>query len=189
MTTTQQTKSKSDLVHIEFEGTVDYARVHEPNFTNSKKGTYSLSLVLDTPEQLKRIKKIMADNNLSEMVFNPKTKKEQPRLKDRGDGTFTLDVKRDAVNAQGKEAIIDVVDAKGNPIPKNILIGNGSKAVVSMFVYQGEEGGVLRLSGIQVLDLKPFNRTKFKPRDGFTVGSSSGQTENGLEDDNEELPF
>ena len=165
----------SNIKTLQFEGIVDYARVHTPYTTNNKSGEYSLSLRLDTQEQVTKFKKLMKDNNVSEMVLNPVTEEKQPRLKDNGDGTFSVNIKRDAIGyASGKAAIITVVDSQNNPIPKSILIGNGSRAVVEMFSYEGKKGGVLRLSGLQVLDLVPFtSNTNFKPRKtGFTVQSS-----------------
>jgi len=178
-------KSKSDFQNFQFTGIIDYARVHEPSFVNSKTGQYSLSLKLENKEQVNKFLDLMKQHNVSESVFNPKTKKEQPRLKDNGDGTFSVALKRDAVNSQNKTATIDVVDSKGNPIPKNILIGNGSTATVHGFVYQGEDGGIMRLSGIQVINLIPFTKSKFKSLSSGFVVSSTLDSSSSIEDEQE----
>lgn len=185
-----KTKDKLDIKSIELEAIVDYARVHSPSTANSTVGTYSVSIRLTTPEEVKSLKQLFKEHNVSLTVLNPVTEEKQSRLRDNKDGTFSFNVKRDAVSSTGKVAVIDVVDAEGNPIPKNILIGNGSRAIVHMFSYQGKKGGVLRLSGLQVLDLVPFKPNKFKKHEGFKVSSTSAQlteSEGELEDD--DAPF
>ncbi|CAB4212411.1 hypothetical protein UFOVP1437_34 [uncultured Caudovirales phage] len=183
----KSTKDKSDFQNFQFTGLIDYARVHEPSFTNSKTGQYSLNIKLENKSQVDKFLELMKSLNVSENVFNPKTKKEQPRLKDNGDGTFSVALKRDAINSKNKEATIEVVDSKGSPIPKHVLIGNGSTATVHGFVYQGEDGGVMRLSGLQVIDLIPFTKSKFKSlSSGFVVnsGPSGVSADTGDDDSN-----
>lgn len=189
MVKSQGKQKVSEVQNVEFEGIVDYARVHKPSTANSKVGQYSVSLRLNTPQKLQEFKDLMVKHNLSLNVFNPKTKKEQPRIKDNGDGTYSVNIKRDAVNSQGKPVTIEVVNAKKEPISPTVLIGNGSTAVVSMFTYQGEEGGVIRLAGIQILDLVPFSNSKFKVREGYS-GGTEGTTSHLSEDlTDESSPF
>lgn len=186
--TSGKSKSKNDFQNFEFTGLIDYARVHEPSYVNSKVGQYSLSLRLENKRQVDKFLDLMKQHNISETVFNPKTKKDQSRLKDNGDGTYSVALKRDAENSQGKKATIDVVDSQGNNIPPNILIGNGSTGTVFGFVYQGDDGGIMRLSGLQVLDLIPFTKNKYKSvSNGFVVGNTT--TTDNTDDDQQASVF
>lgn len=175
------TKQNDKFKTVKFESLIDFAVVHTPNTKFNKSGEYKVNLRLTSQTEVDKLKKILKDNNVSEMVLNVNKGEMEPRIKDNGDGTFTMAVKRPAVNQAGKEAVITVVDSQNNPIPKNILIGNGSRAIVEMFAYTGEKGkGVLRLSGIQVLDLVPYSPPSSfeKVSGGFTVSSATSSAGN-----------
>lgn len=170
---------------ILFESTIDYPVVHTPNTKFNKQGEYKLNLRLDTPEQVTKFKKLMADNNIPEQILNVEKGEMESRLRSNGDGTYSVSIKRPAVSQKGNTATITVVDAQNNVIPKNVLIGNGSKAIVEMFAYEGMKGkGVLRLSGVQVLDLVPYAApSNFKKQSsGFNVNTLSSDESTGEED-------
>lgn len=159
---------------VQFESLITYPVVHKPDTTFGGAGDYRVTLVLDTPEQVQSLKQIFKNNKVDEMVLNPDKGEMESRFKLKEDGTTHVTIKRPAMSLSGNVATISVVDSKNNPIPGNILIGNGSRAVVEMFIYQNKKGkGTPRLSGIQVLDLVPYtSKTNFKTRSsGFTVSN------------------
>lgn len=171
---------ESPFKSFEIESLIDYAVVHEPNTKFSADGEYRVTLRITSDTQLNELKSLFKDRKISENVINPTAGTLDPRIKSNEDGTHSLTLKRPAKNQKGQHVTMEVVDAKGNAIPKNVLIGNGSKAVVQGFTYLNQKGqGVMRLSGIQILDLVPFSRkSSFKARnDGFEVSSTSMDTD------------
>lgn len=99
----------------------------------------------------------------------------------------------------------EVVDAKTNPWPENVLIGNGSKVIADVGTYewtfpktpkpgQKQKHGVSAgFNALQVLELVPFGdpnapkkprKSRFEPTEGYDVTDSDVDT---TEDD--EVPF
>lgn len=174
-------KKKSDIKNVQFKAKVEFAKVHEPETKFKKEGEYSVTLVLDTKESQEAFKQLMIEHGVSSTVFNPKTKKVQNRLQDKGDGSLRFTVKRGALSKKGEKVEIKVGDAKGNIVPKSVLIGNGSVAIVHMFSYPlvgpdgefqidpdtGKPEGTFKLSGLQVTHLVPYSKgLAFSPVDG-----------------------
>lgn len=173
---------KADFKNIQIRGIVDYARVHSPKTKYGKNGStkledmeFTITLRLDNEKTKQELIKHFEATNVALIVPNPSTFTMDSRFKkDKNDGHEFVQFKRDAANRNGDPVSIDVVDSKGNPLSKNTLIGNGSEAIIHLFVYQGVKGGgVVRLSGIQVVDLKTPVNNKFKAVSGFVVGDES----------------
>ncbi len=186
----KQQKKTSDFRDVEFRTKIEYAKVHEADTQFNPKGEFSVTLVLDTKERQEAFRKLMHEHSISSTVFNPKTKKIQDRLSNKKEGGLRIQIKRPKTNAKGVVAELPVVDAKCRPIPKNVLIGNGSEAIVKMFTYPlkdkdgevtileetGEPERAIRLSGIQVVNLVQFNKNglSFKEVEGgFEVDSTA----------------
>jgi hypothetical protein len=103
------------------------------------------------------------------------------KVKDQGQGKFSLNLKKKALKADGTEAAkVGVVDAFKNPLdPK--LIGNGTKGNVMLMLKPYElktpsgkvtkSGTTIMLSKVQVIDL-----VKFEPKgnDNFVDFDSEG---------------
>jgi len=77
---------------------------------------------------------------------------------------------------------LKVVDAKGNELPHDLLLGNGTRAKVyyTTFPYdygKTNKGTRLNLSAIQVLDLKVYEKDEddniFDEEEGFTYEASA----------------
>jgi len=79
---------------------------------------------------------------------------------------------------------IDVFDAKKNPWPKNILIGNGSTVRISYYLWtwnhaaQGGIGVSLRFRAVQVVNLVPYEKPErdygFATEEGTDTGNQLG---------------
>lgn len=169
---------------IEFEKLeckVEYASVHQPrNKYESTDKEYSVTALLDD-KAMADFKLIMDKHNIQEEVLNPSARKTQSRFKDGENGIKKLVFKRNELKADGSPAIVKVTAADGRTlVPENILIGNGSTAVIHFFVYKDKKSGegVFRLSGLQILDLVEYSGGKsFEAREGFSIdpdASASG---------------
>lgn len=176
--------SQSSVRNAQIEGIVDYAVVHSPKkkfdfkdkqTTDLKDLEYSIKFRVDSEEVEDALLAIFKENNISTSVLNPKAKTIDSRIKTDKEGNKFIQFKRAAVNSLGKAVRIDVVDADGSPIPKNILIGNGSRVILHLIAYDIKGEGVIRLSGIQVLDLvEVTSTTRFaKVAGGFKTSSLS----------------
>lgn len=165
-------KKQSEIKNVVFTSTIEFAKVHEPDTKFKKDGEYSVTLVLDTPEKIKEFKAIMAEHGIPETVMNPRTRKVQPKLQDKGDGKLRFTVKRPALSRNGEKVEILVGNALGHIVPKSVLIGNGTLADVHMFTYPikdmngdlvldpdtGKPEGALRLSKLQVRKLVRYSK-------------------------------
>lgn len=182
-------KKQSNVNTFKVTGIVDYARVHTPTTKYGKDGSdnlkdqeYMVSIRI-TPELKKELLTHFLDNGVSAEVFNPKTKKMQSRFKTGQDGVERLTLTRDAINSQGKETTITVVDAMNEAIPKSTLIGNGSLAEVEILTYKVQDEGVIRLSGLQVLNLIPVGGSagsRFSAKPEYAQSSSSNSSDDSL---------
>lgn len=86
------------------------------------------------------------------------------------------------VTLKSKKFPPEVVDAKLNPIPKNILIGNGSdvkvKASIGHIENKFGKFVVLNLNAVQVLNLIPYESNKLdglEAEEGFEADSFTSQ--------------
>lgn len=136
-------------------GKSGYARVHTPYEqeahpqAKNKDSTwkYVCGVILDKEDRIAML----------ELKDDLKVKQDIKKNKDTGESSFQF--YRDAVS--DGEAFIEepvVVDANNNPIPKDVLIGNGSDIVVSFkAVSWGKSGNhKLVLNGVKVMNLVPY---------------------------------
>jgi hypothetical protein len=177
--------SNNDITNASFESKIRWAHVHtaKDNSRFNSASTYQVDLVLDTAEQISKLEGLLEANNISLEVLNPNTGQMQSRIKTDAEGVRYLTIKRNAVNASGKEAKIAVTDAGGAILPDSVLIGNGSTAIVHFFMYpmKGKPGNTLRLSGVQILDLVQAEGKSagFKPKQGFSINDLNALNEEG----------
>lgn len=80
--------------------------------------------------------------------------------------------KRNVLTKDGRRAEAPiVVDAKKNPWPEKVVIGNGSRGKVKFSLIPLKEGPYCYLEKIQILDLVPYgNDEDFDEEDGIEVG-------------------
>lgn len=174
---------KREFKVLEVEGIAMYPHVHKPvsnKYKPSDPPTYKLDLIVE-----KDVEKLLKAEGLTptkkevkdlENDTVSKIPKEYPGFE--GKKVFTF--YRKTVKKDGSpNSALPVVDSQNHEIPANILIGNGSRIVVSInpWTMQGKEGLVhgSNLLAVQVLELVPYTaaeqKLSFKPRDGgFAVG-------------------
>ncbi len=146
--------------------TCGYTWLNKPDTKFSDKGVYKISQTYDAETAQPLIEK-MEEIFLAEYDKKLLSRASFPYRIDEetGDVTFTFKSSK-----QPK-----LYDAKGNPIKKNINVGNGStvKSAVSMGAYKtGVVCGVSAyLDAVQIIDLVEFgaNKTLFTSEDGFTI--------------------
>lgn len=171
------TKSTVDTVILN--GPVEFARVHTPRAKFNTKGStlaeqeYSLNLLLDTPERLAAYEQVKKKFNIPDKVMG------YDKVKTKDDGTPFIVLKTNAgfTDQTGNTVArtIEVVDCDTNPVPDSVLIGNGSICNVSAIGYINEKSGQgnLKLKGVQVLELVPFEgKTSFSKAKGTPIHAS-----------------
>jgi hypothetical protein len=178
--------NEQEFMNGELQAKVEYAFVHNAFQYGNGTPTFKVTALLETDEQVKAAEGLLEAHGVSLQVRNPNTDEMINRIRPNKQGIMCLTFTRKATNSQGHEANITVVDADTNIIPKSILIGNGSTAIISFFSYQppGKKSRALRLSGLQVLDLVPVEKTTntggFKKQDGgFSVADLNAINEEG----------
>lgn len=180
----------SKLQFEQFEAPVEFACVHAPvNKYKSEQREYKVTLLLDDKKREEMLA-LFKKHNISEKVVNPSNAEVLDRIRVGDDGIGRLTIKRDEFNRQGKPANITVVDAMNHPLldsdGKPLAIGNGSLALVEMFVTKNPNSGAgsLKLSGIQVIEHVPFEqKSSFAPRPGgFDATQGTGGKDNSAAD-------
>jgi hypothetical protein len=116
-----------------------------------------------------------------------------PWKKSKKDGEITL------VATSGEKYPPLLVDAKNRKLPKDVVIGGGSKIRVSVTVnaYEGFGGGVnLYLNAVQVIDLKEsaFGKSPFEESEGYAAPEGSADKDEqefdpSNEDMDDDIPF
>lgn len=151
---------KSDIL----EGLAMYAFLHSPDKGNAAKRiapSYKIDLMLHTDEAIKKAK----SHGLN--VKKPTDKHQYPYV--------TIKTKvRDGFNGP------TIVDAKNNPVPPSVLIGNNSLVRVKFIPFTYGEGEVTALlQAVQVLELVAYERKpSFEAVDGgFTVAATADEAE------------
>lgn len=176
------TESKFEFFNEQFETEVEFARVHTPvlNQFNKKAEEYQYLVTLLLPGDKKKEMLALFDKyGIEHKVFNPKTRKEVDRIRENDNGVPFLRLKRNTTkDSDGKfNVVLPVVDADTNPIPPTTLIGNGSKAVVSILFIKpksSDDPTMMKFDGIQVIDLVPYEgKSQFSKREGFTVSHNT----------------
>lgn len=144
------------------EGTVDWAKVQEPVLKYGSKTDYEYSIDF-TPneESLAQFKASGSRKNLKDgkVKFNRDAQKE---------------IKGETVDL-GKPKVLKYNEDTGENEPYDGLIGNGSRAIVKISVYDTRMGKGTQLEGINVLELVEYE------------GAPSGPIT--TTDGNEVLPF
>lgn len=125
------------------EGTVDWAKVQEPVLKYQSKTEYEYSLdFTPTPECLLEFKASGSRKNVKD-----------------GKIKFNRDVSYQNKNNETVDAgapIVLIRTPEGTNEPFTGLIGNGSKAIVKISVYDTRMGKGTRLEGLTVLDLVEY---------------------------------
>ena len=186
------------------EGSAQWAKVLEPDTKWNPLGDYSINLQLaqaDAAPMCERLEEIVQEE------FK-KAVKEKPPLKntlttqdvsntvydkDTGDDTgkvefkFKLKAKVQRKDGSYYEQQPAVLDAKKQPLPKDMLIGNGSRVKVAFepfpYIMQSTKkvGVSLRLKAVQVLDLVEYGNAAtsvFDEEDGYVAPPPSDTATN-----------
>ena len=186
------------------EGSAQWAKVLEPDTKWNPLGDYSINLQMsqaNSAEMCERLEQIVQEE------FN-KAIKEKPPLKntlttqavvntvydkDTGDDTgkvefkFKLKAKGQRKDGSYYEQQPAVIDAKKQPLPKDMLIGNGSRVKVAFepipYIMQSTKkvGVSLRLKAVQVIDLVEYGNSAtsvFDEEDGFVAPPPSNTASN-----------
>jgi len=177
------------------EGTAQWAKVLEPDTKWNPLGDYTINLQMTQEEAAPMCERL---EELVQETFK-KAIKEKPPLKnslttqpvsstvydkDTGDDTgieefkFKLKAKVQRKDGSYYEQKPAVLDAKKQPLPEGMLIGNGSRVKVAFepfpYVMQATKkvGVSLRLKAVQVLDLVEYGNNStsvFDEEDGFVA--------------------
>ena len=186
------------------EGSAQWAKVLEPDTKWNPLGDYSINLQMsqaNSAEMCERLEQIVQEE------FN-KAIKEKPPLKntlttqavvntvydkETGDDTgkvefkFKLKAKGQRKDGSYYEQQPAVIDAKKQPLPKDMLIGNGSRVKVAFepipYIMQSTKkvGVSLRLKAVQVIDLVEYGNSAtsvFDEEDGFVAPPPSNTASN-----------
>ncbi len=175
-------------------GTLLYSKVHEPQISKNY------------PEQGSQFSVTVAYSSLSDphcaklakLIKTHKIKKqireqENEDLLQYGEQIFTFSQKAFHDQAGNLQNSIKVVDAYAEPIPKDILIGNGSKGTVAFQLREytvpvtGKKGIALVLKGLQVTDLVPYERKALNSNIEFKPVAQ--RTAKVMSIDDDEVPF
>ena len=163
-----------DNERLVLKGKAYYACVHTENKTN---GGYNLELVID-----KATAKLLHEKGVT--------------IKDRRTGkgckvADPTDTRGLFVTLKSKKFAPAVVDSKLNPLPKSVLIGNGSdvkvKTTIAHIDNKFGKFTVLNLNAVQVLNLVPYESKKLdglEEEEGF-IAESVGDTNENID----ETPF
>ena len=189
------------------EGSAQWAKVLEPDTKWNPLGDYSINLQMtqeDAAPMCERLEEIVQEE------FN-KAVKEKPPLKntlttqdvvntvydrDTGDDTgkvefkFKLKAKVQRKDGSYYEQQPAVLDAKKQPLPKDMLIGNGSRVKIAFepypYIMQSTKkvGVSLRLKAVQVIDLVEYGNAAtsvFDEEDGYVAPPPSDTATNDSE--------
>jgi len=140
---------------IELEGTVNWAKVFEFNRDKAERATHpGVKETLWKTDGQYSVQVILDKENVDKVSASGSKKK--PSITDDGIAfTFTRPHKHPAgISDFGGPP--KVVDADENEWPDGVLIGNGSRALVYISVYDTKMGKGTRLEAIKVLDLVEF---------------------------------
>lgn len=171
-------------------GSAQYPRLNSPDTRFHEDGEYRCNVIV-TEKEAKGFEKTL--RKLYDQAYKLKCEEEGKKLKksdhfpvsisDEGEhvikakrrGTWTT---RDGVKKQNQIAIYD---ASANPMPNDLIVGAGSKVILSVkpnFWHTGMLGFgcSLTLMGVQVLDLADYTPTTslgFEAQDGFVHGGET----------------
>lgn len=144
-------------------GRVFWAHVRKPNDLSGK---YQLDLSIDDATAKK----------IKDAGITPK--KEEKNLGTENDRGTYVTLTRSATNKEGMPMPPPVLDGKKNPVPDNIMIGNGSVVNVVTHVYdwtfKNKKGKSLGLDAIQIKSLVEYNNPVMDllpEDDGYVVNS------------------
>lgn len=160
----------SGLKFETLEGTLEYAAVHRPvaKYGSDTEKEFSLKLVLDE-DQEKALLAVMEKHNIPLNVMG------HDRIKTDKNGNRFIKLRKNAISKKtGKENFVPVVDADGNRIDKDVLIGNGSKGKVKVMIfnYGPQDLGAIKLSALMITDL-----IEYKPEDKSASSESSDSSD------------
>lgn len=168
------------------EGKLFWACVHK---VNSYSGKYQVDVSIDD----KTAKKLQGLGVTIKQESEQEDTKHVGTVNDRK--TFVT-VKRNTDTTEGKPLNPPVViDAKKQPVPMSVLLGNGTKAKVKVNPYEwkfkNKKGISLGFSVVQVLDLVEYSSSGldgFEEEEGYTTTNTITESVN-METDEDGCPF
>ena len=186
------------------EGSAQWAKVLEPDTKWNPLGDYSIKLQLsqeEAAEMSERIEEIVQEEFKRAVKEKPPLKNTLTTQdvaqtvydKDTGDDTgkvefkFKLKAKVQRKDGTYYEQAPAVIDAKKQPLPKDMLIGNGSRVKVAFepfpYIMQSTKkvGVSLRLKAVQVIDLVEYGNSAasvFDEEDGYVAPPPSNTASN-----------
>ncbi len=186
-------------------GLFAYPFLSKPDTKYVSTGEYKVDLSL-TREDAKELVALMKaelksykeKNNISNGTDNFRIKKDEK------EGTYSFKVKQKKFiplkdGTQWEQKVV-IVDAKGNPIPKDINIWSGTEGKLRIelkpYSMQGENGVSLKLKAVQVIKLvegNSENESPFEEEEGYTTNNEpspfSEENETKAEDTSDEEDF
>lgn len=177
-------EKKNEYVTEFLRGIVDYASVHKPKnkygkenskFPNDKE--FSVTMRMDDTTTRKQFESLLKKHNAALQVKNPQTMSMVDRIRANKDGKLQVQFKSSAVDFDGNERELQVVYADKKPVPKDVLIGNGSEVILALTFSKDavtKETKSIFLSGLQVIKLNKYNAVEF----GVVPGGDVGEDEN-----------
>ena len=153
-----------------------YAKIQEPAFKyqSTTEKEFSIDLIVDKAtakafgKQFPKQKGKTVDNDDFEEIY-----KMPPPFPDQ-DEQYVLKLKRPAQYKDGKPLpesywpkVMQKKNGKAVPIPREVLVGNGSTGKVSYDVNENDYGTFAKLKNILVEDLKEYKKTGGSGADDF----------------------
>ncbi len=157
----------TDAIFLQVSGKAYWTQVHKAN----KYDKYSITLELD--DEAAFVKDVLTKYKVKSDFQKDKETGEYSKS-ETGNRFFTI--RKNSVNQKGETLKAPtVVDAQLRAIPATVAIGNGSKVKVNFAVNERHDikgAHSLKLVGVQVLDLVPYEgttNTGFTAETGYTV--------------------
>ena len=174
---------ESDKPQNTMTGEVEWSHLFEKDFKYNDDGDWSLGLKMSGAGQ-DQILAIIRESAGVRSQSERSTDFAKPPFIDNEDGSKTFKYKQSSIiRPKGKpesHTKIDVYDAKMNPWPRDINIGNGSKVKIRYKArswnvqQQGGIGVTLSLYAVQVIDHVPYVPSHgFEEEEGIDMGMGS----------------
>ncbi len=174
----------ANAMHNTAQGRVEWAKILQPDYKFDKDGLFTMDFYLDRePAQavLEVIRPIVAMKAQQE---GAKSYAAPPFTLDKDSGVHCFKYRQSAIgrpkNGEPFNISIDVFDARMNPWPRDVLIGNGSIIKVCFTLWpwnvsaRGGVGVTLRPKAVQIINHVPYEPEEktygFQPQEGTDMG-------------------
>jgi len=188
----------SNELHNTPPGKSEWAKILQPDYKYDKDGLYTIDHYVDGAPAQKIIEVIRPVAQMKASLEGATSYAPPPFTVDKETGIHCFKYRQSAIGrpkvGEPFEIKVDVFDAKMNPWPKDVLIGNGSIVKVCFSLYpwnvvaRGGVGVTLRLKAVQIIDHVPYEAEErtygFEQEDGVDMG---GQGEFGADAAQENL--